>query len=121
MNIIPRIASCAVIVGLLCGCSAAESEPGAEEPGEASQELATCSIYLLDGIWVGPLPPLPLTVAPGICVTLPAASNNRTSSFRTTCPVTFYDNPGCAGPSFAAPTSAVMPAFFNNRATSLIF
>ncbi|KFE66457.1 hypothetical protein [Hyalangium minutum] len=119
------LGSCLVLS--LAACGGAETEPEeiapVAEDGRVSA-MATCYAYLLDGAnFSGPsLAPFPVTGAVGECITLPLQSDNLTSSFRLAgCGAIFFDGRLCTGDSHAAPTSANMPASFDNRATSLRF
>ena len=98
------------------------NEGTAEAPEGDVQANLVCRAYLLDTPnFSGPLPPFPVTAGAGVCVTLPLASRNRTSSFRLAgCRARFFDGPGCTGASYTALTSGVMPLGFDNRADSLV-
>lgn len=107
----------------LAACGAPEvSDPGPADPVDV-QAAAACSAYLLDlPSFSGPLPPFPVSGAVGQCITLPAGSQFRTSSFRLAgCRVFFFDHASCGGTSYTALTSGVMPPAFDNRAVSLRF
>ena len=106
----------------LSGCGQLDEAVPESEDGTA-QAQAVCSAYLLDNAnYSGPLPPFPVNGVVGACINLAAATTNRTSSFRLAgCRVRFFDGAGCTGPSYLAATSGVMPAFMNNRASSLRF
>jgi hypothetical protein len=106
-----------------CGGAEAELEEPTSEEREVSA-MATCYAYLLDGpnFSGAQLAPWPVLTVSGSCVNLPAASDNRTSSFRLSgCPAVFYDGPWCTGVSVAASTSGTMPVGFDNRTTSIYF
>jgi hypothetical protein len=84
--------------------------------------MVTCYAYLLDGpnFSGAQLAPFPVMGGMGSCVNLPAVSDNRTSSFRlASCGAKFFDGPACTGASYAAATSGNMPAWFDNRTTSV--
>lgn len=106
------------------GCGSPDlAQGGEEDPGADVTAAAACSAYLLDSAnFSGPLQPFPVNGAVGSCINLPLASDNRTSSFRLAgCAARFFDGPNCTGASYLAATSGVMPAFFDNRTTSLRF
>jgi hypothetical protein len=115
------LASAALLTLGGCGPTDLDTTAG-EEPGEASAAVA-CAAYLLDNTnYSGPLAPFPINgMGGGPCINLIAASDNRTSSFRITCPTRFFDGPNCTGTVYSAPTSGVMPVWFDNRTTSIKF
>jgi hypothetical protein len=111
----------------VAACGGVEGEPDELSPGAEDREvsaMATCYAYLLDGLDFSgaQLAPFPVTGGVGQCINLPAASDNRTSSFRlANCGAIFFDRPSCAGDFHSASTSDNMPALFDNRTTSLRF
>jgi hypothetical protein len=107
-----------------CGGMEAEPEETAPAEREVSAQVVMCYAYLLDGpnFTGASLAPWPVTGTSGTCVNVAATSDNRTSSFRlANCYAVFYDGPNCTGSSYASPTSGNMPAFFDNRTTSVFF
>lgn len=109
----------------LTACGGVEAEPDQTIQDEREvSAMVTCYAYLLDGpnFTGAQLAPWPVSGGPGSCINLPAASDNRTSSFRlANCSAVFYDGPGCTGASYAAPTSSTMPGWFDNQTTSVYF
>jgi hypothetical protein len=109
----------------LAGCGGVETEPANPTPEEGDvSAMVVCYAYLLDGpnFTGAQLAPWPVMAGPGSCINLPSQSDGLTSSFRlANCKAVFYDGPGCTGASYAAATSGNMPAWFDNRTTSIYF
>lgn len=115
-----------LLVLSLTACGGMEAEPDEMVPDEreVSAAVVTCYAYLFDGpnFTGAQLIPWPVSGPSGTCVNVAATSNNRTTSFRVAnCYAVFYDGPNCTGASYASPTSGNMPAFFDNKTTSVLF
>lgn len=120
-----KILTALVTFGALALAACGGLEPGVgDDDGEIDRQAqAACAAYLCDNPdYSGPLAPWPVAGMAGQCINLPAASNNRTSSFRLAgCGAIFFDDANCSGASYMAATSGVMPLVFNNRTTSIRF
>jgi hypothetical protein len=112
--------SCALIVS---ACGGMEPEGVADDDSVRTPQAGACYAYLLDNAnYSGPLNPFPINDNVGTCINLAPGTSDRTSSFRLAgCGAVFFDGANCTGASYAAATSGVMPAWFDNRASSLRF
>jgi hypothetical protein len=121
---ISRLFTSLVVLATLnaCGLQQAEEPEADVEPSAALSAQAACVAYLFDQPnFVVPLNPATVTGPNFTCINLPSTADGLLTSFRLTCRTRFYDGPSCTGAVYTALTSGNMPAFMDNRTTSIMF
>lgn len=123
MSISRLFTSLAVFATLsACGLQQPLDAETGPEPSEALAAQAACIAYLFDQPnYTVPLNPPTVSGPNFTCINLPSTADGLLSSFRLTCRTRFFDGPGCTGTVHTALTSGVMPAFMDNRTTSIMF